>query len=60
MFLGFIEGWCKEKLYVDGFCISYKIIFEGIIRLYYLMFFVKKILSDIFLEYYIRGKECFL
>lgn len=54
--LGFIEGWCKEQPYADGFCISYKIIFEGIIHLYYSMFPVKKTLSDILLEHHIRGK----
>lgn len=48
--LGFIEGWCKEPPYADGFCISYKIIFEGIIHLHYSMFPVKKTLSDILLE----------
>lgn len=54
--LGFIEGWCKEQSYADGFCISYKIIFEGIIHLHYSMFPVKKTLSDILLEHHIEGK----
>lgn len=54
--LGFIEGWCREQPYADGFCISYKIIFEGIIHLHYSVFPVKKTLSDILSQHHIRRK----